>query len=160
VTPHDSHPTSKIDDADASPWAGEPYFAETVTLLRSVRDHDFDTLAALCDDDFGIVDLDQAGQNVMVRTRDDWEEWFRRLFGELDAASATTDSEIVNYGAVSGAELGFSVVEFRQSLSVGEHTGLFDCVATIVWKLTSGGWKEARWHVSLLSADIPDALTP
>ena len=96
----------------------------------------------------------------MVRTRQDWEEWFLRLFGELDAASATTDSEIVNYGAVSGADLGFSVVEFRQSLSVGEHTGLFDCVATVVWKLTSNGWKEARWHVSLLSADIPDALAP
>ena len=82
----DSHPTSKIDDGDASPWAGEPHFAETVTLLRSVRDHDFDTLAALCDDDFGIVDLDQAGQNVMVRTRDDWEEWFRRLSADIPDA--------------------------------------------------------------------------
>ena len=160
MTSHDSQSTSKLDDADASPWAGDPYFVETVTLLRSVRDHDFETLAELCDDDFGIVDLDQAGGNVMVRTRQDWEEWFLRLFCELDAASATTESEIVHYGAVSGADLGFSVVEFRQSLSVGEHTGLFDCVATIVWKLTSDGWKEARSHVSPLSADIPGALAP
>jgi hypothetical protein len=160
MTSAPSQPPSKLDDTGSSPWADEPYFTETVTLLRSVRNHDFDTLAALCDDDFGIVDLDQAGQSVMVRTRQDWENWFQRLFGELDAASAITDSEIVNYNAVSGSDLGFSVVEFRQSLKVGELIGLFDCVATIVWKLTSDGWKEARWHVSLLSADVPDGLAP
>jgi hypothetical protein len=151
-------PKSWLDEAATSPWADAPYFTETVTLLRSVRDHDFETLADLCDDDFGIVDLDQSGSNVMVRTRDDWENWFRRLFSELEAVAALTDSEILNYQALPGSDLGFSVVEFRQSLTVGEHTGLFDCVATIVWKQTPHGWKEARWHVSLLSTDIPEAL--
>jgi len=154
----DSRPTSSLEDAAGSSWADAPFFAETVTLLRSVRDHDFDTLAELCDDDFGIVDLDQSGANVMVRTRQDWENWFQRLFGEMAAAAATTDSEILNYDALAGSDLGFSVLEFRQSLQVGEHTGFFDCVATIVWKQTPEGWKEARWHVSLLSADVPDAL--
>jgi hypothetical protein len=123
-----------------------------------VRDHDFDSLAALCDDDFGIVDLDQSGGNVMVRTREDWEAWFTRLFGELDAAGAATDSEILGYQAIEGVELGFGVVEFRQFLTVAGHTATFDCVATIVWKLTPDGWREARWHVSLLSSDIPEAL--
>ncbi len=151
---------SWLDTAESSPWEGEPYFAQTVELLRSVRNHDFDSLAELCDDDFGIVDLDQSGGSVMIRTRAEWEAWFRRLFSELDAAGADTDSEIIDYQAVAGSELGYSVVEFRQSLSVGGHTGLFDCVATIVWKQTPGGWREARWHVSLLSADIPEALAP
>ena len=151
---------SWLDTAADSQWAGSPFFAETVELLRSVRDHDFDSLAELCDDDFGIVDLDQSGSSVMVRTREDWEAWFRRLFSELDAAGAGTDSEILSYDAIAGSDLGFSVVEFRQSLSVGEHVGLFDCVATIVWKSTPAGWREARWHVSLLSADIPEALRP
>ena len=152
--------TSWLDTAHTSTWAEEPFFAETVELLRSVRDHDFDTLAARCDDDFGIVDLDQSGSNVMVRSRQDWENWFRRLFAELEAASADTDSVITQYQALAGSDMGFSVVEFTQSLSVGPHTGLFDCVATIVWKLTPDGWKEARWHVSLLSADVPEALAP
>lgn len=149
---------SWLDTAASSPWAGEPFFAQTVELLRSVRDHDFDSLAELCDDDFGIVDLDQSGGSVMIRTRGEWEAWFRRLFSELDAAAADTDSEIVNYQAVAATDLGYSVVEFQQSLSAGGHTGLFDCVATIVWKQTPAGWKEARWHVSLLSADIPEAM--
>lgn len=148
--------TSWLDTADTSVWAGEPFFAETVTLLRSVRNHDFDTLADLCDDDFGIVDLDQSGQNVMVRTREEWEAWFRRLFSELDAMGAETDSEITSYDAVEGTDLGYSVVEFRQSLTLGEAVGLFDCVVTIVWKKTPEGWREARWHVSLLSSDVPE----
>lgn len=151
-------PTGGLDDADASAWADAPYFGLTVELLRSVRDHDFESLAALCDDDFGIVDLDQSGSNVMVRTRDEWEQWFTRLFRELSAAGAETDSTILDYQALEGADLGYSVVEFRQSLTVGELTGLFDCVATIIWKRTSDGWKESRWHVSLLSTDVPEGM--
>jgi hypothetical protein len=76
----------------------------------------------------------------------------------LDASAAATDSEILDYQAVKSSEMGFSVVEFRQSLSIGELTGYFDCVATIVWKQTPAGWKEARWHVSLLSTDLPEGF--
>ncbi len=149
---------SWLDTANQSHWAEEPFFAETVELLRSVRDHDFDTLADLCDDDFGIVDLDQSGGSVMVRTRAEWENWFQRLFSELDAAGAATDSEILEYQALATPELGYSVVEFRQSLTMGELSALFDCVATIIWKQTDSGWKESRWHVSLLSTEIPDGF--
>ena len=150
--------TSWLDSAASSEWADAPYFAQTVELLRSVRDHDFDSLAALCDDDFGIVDLDPAGANVMVRTREEWENWFHNLFAQLDAIGAGTDSEITNYQALASADMGMSVVEFTQSLTMGEMIALFDCVATIVWKNTLQGWREARWHVSLLSADIPEGM--
>ncbi len=154
--------TSWLDTASDSQWADEPFFAETVSLLRHVRDHDFDSLAALCDDDFGIVDLDQGGGNVMVRTRAEWEAWFQRLFSELTAAQADTDSTITNYQVLAGTDMAMSVDEFTQSLTITDlnSTGLIDCVATIVWKQTEQGWKEARWHVSLLSADIPEALAP
>jgi len=147
--------TSWLDTAGNSKWARVPFFAQTVELLRSVRDHDFDTLADLCDDDFGIVDLDPTGGNVMVRTRAEWEGWFQGLFAQLSAASAATDSEIQAYQAIETEELGYSVVEFRQSLTIGELTAYFDCVATVIWKATPDGWKESRWHVSLLSTDIP-----
>lgn len=150
--------TSWLDTAHHSAWADDPFFPHTVELLRSVRGHDFDTLAELCDDDFGIVDLDPNGQSVMIRTRDEWEAWFRRLFSELDAVGASTDSEILDYQATATPDMGFSVVEFRQSLGMGTLTAHFDCVATIVWKRTPQGWKEARWHVSLLSTDLPDGF--
>ncbi len=150
--------TSWLDTAAQSSWAGEPFFSETVVLLSSVRDHDFDTLADLCDDDFGIVDLDPGGNNVMVRTRAEWEGWFQSLFSELNAADAATDSEILAYQAIETDDLGYSVVEFRQSLTMGEATAYFDCVATIIWKRTSSGWKESRWHVSLLSTSVPEGF--
>ena len=149
---------SWLDTAEGSEWSSAPFFDLTVQLLSHVRDHDFDSLADLCDDDFGIVDLDQDVNNVMIRTRAEWEAWFRRLFSELDAAGAATDSEITNYDAIAGRDLGFSVVEFRQTLTMGELRASFECVATIVWKATPDGWKEARWHVSVLDSDVPPEL--
>lgn len=149
---------SWLSTASESQWADAPFFDLTVELLRSVRDHDFETLAELCDDDFGIVDLDPSGGNVMVRTRGEWEAWFNGLFEKLSAASAATDSEIVGYNAIESPEMGFSVVEFRQSLEIAGMKAFFDCVATIVWKQTPRGWKEARWHVSLLDTDIPEGF--
>lgn len=147
---------SWLDTATKSSWADSPFFAETVELLRSVRDHDFDSLAKLCDDDFGIVDLDPSGGSVMIRTRAEWENWFHGLFAQLDAIGATTDSEVLDYQVLPTADMALSVVEFRQSLTMGGSTAFFDCVTTIVWKRTETGWKEARWHVSLLSTEIPE----
>ncbi|MFN7149837.1 MAG: nuclear transport factor 2 family protein [Microthrixaceae bacterium] len=132
-----------------------PFFEQTLTLLRSVRDHDFDTLAELCDDDFGIVDVDPSGASVAVRTRADWEHWFDQLFAQLDALHAATDSEILDYVAVEGPTFGYSVLDFRQTLTMEGLTAAFDCLATIIWKSTPDGWREARWHASVLSTDIP-----
>jgi len=139
-------------------FAGRPFFDLTLTLLRCVRDGDFDTLASLCDDDFGIVDIDPSGANVAIRNRSEWEAWFRSLFAQLATLGAVTDSEVLAYDAVAGEDLGYSVLEFRQSLTVGGHTATFDCIATIVWKLTADGWREARWHGSVIHRDIPDEL--
>ena len=136
----------------------KPFFDETLQLLRSVRDHDFDTLAGLCDDDFGIVDIAPDGTNVAIRSRAEWEAWFHGLFAQLQAMDASTDSTILRYDATKSGDMGFSVVEFRQSLAIGELTATFDCIATIVWKQVDGVWWEARWHGSVLSSDVPPEL--
>lgn len=143
----------------ASPeFTDQPFYAETLTLLSSVRDHDFAALADLCDDDFGIVDIDVAGNARPIRTRLAWEAWFRELFATLEGMDASTESVITNYQALHQGTLGFSALEFRQTLEVGAHVATFDCVATIVWKLTPRGWREARWHASIVSSDVPAAL--
>lgn len=149
--------TSTLDRVPAE-HAGKPFLAETLTLLRSVRDHDLATLSGLCDDDFGIVDIAPDGGNVPIRTRAEWEGWFRSLFAQLDAMGAATDSEILAYDALATGDLGYGVLEFRQSLTVGPHTATFDCVATIVWKRTAEGWRESRWHCSVLSKRVPPEL--
>ena len=153
TTRHDSpldHPPSR--------FSHRPFYAETLSLLRSVRDHDFESLQWMCDDDFGIVDVDPSGQARMIRNKTEWSDWFHELFSTLEALGADTDSEILSYKAVREQSLGYSVVEFRQSLTVGEHTATFDCVATIIWKRTKRGWREARWHGSVISSEIPDEL--
>ncbi len=138
--------------------AERPFLPETLTLLRSVRDHDFDTLAALCDDDFGIVDVDPAGNARPIRDRSGWEAWFRELFATLDSMGATTDSTIDDYQVVVTDEMSYSVLDFTQTLTVGDHVASFECVATIIWKLTPDGWRESRWHASVISSDVPAEL--
>ncbi len=137
----------------------QPFFQETLTLLRSVRDHDFESLAELCDDDFGIVDIAPDGTNVAVRSRAEWEQWFHGLFATLESMQAGTDSTVLAYDAIETPELGYSVLEFRQSLTVGDLEATFDCMTTIVWKRDDdGAWREARWHGSVLSSDVPPEL--
>ena len=80
------------------------------------------------------------------------------MFATLKGMNAATDSVILDYQALREGSLGFGVLEFRQTLSVDTHVATFDCVATIIWKLTPTGWREARWHASIISADIPSAL--
>jgi ketosteroid isomerase-like protein len=153
-----SRPTTSMLDEPLQRFADTPFFAETLTLLRSVRDHDFDTLAALCDDDFGIVDVDPSGAARPIRDRAGWEAWFHELFATLDAMGASTDSRIDDYHAIDAGDLGYSVLDFTQTLVVGEHVASFECVATIIWKRTPDGWREARWHASVISSEVPDEL--
>ena len=143
-------------DNPPSRFAHRPFYAETLTLLRGVRDSDLETLSRLCDDDYGIFDVDPSGQPRVIRTRVEWERWFHEVFATLDALNATIDSEILSYKATRDDQLSYSVVEFRQFLTTGEHTATVDCIATIIWKQTNRGWREARWHASVISSDVPD----
>lgn len=156
----DTGPTSAASFLDAPPeqFRDQPFYEETLTLLRCVRDHDFDTLAALCDDDFGIVDIDPSGLARPVRDRAEWEDWFRTLFATLDTMGAATDSAIVDYRALDAGPLGYGVLEFEQTLTLGPHTARFSCVATIIWKQTPDGWRESRWHASVISSEVPPEL--
>ena len=146
-----------VDDPSRT-FSDQPFYDQTVALLHSVRDHDFVTLADLCDDDFGIVDIDVTGGARPIRSRGEWEAWFTDLFATLETMDASTDSVILDYQAVSHGTLGFGVLEFEQTLTVGAHVATFVCVATIIWKLTPHGWREARWHASVISSDVPAAL--
>jgi hypothetical protein len=129
----------------------KPFYEQTVRLFSYVRDSNFDDLAQLCDDDFGIVDIDTDGGSKMIRNRQEWENWFRELFAKLAAMNARTDTEILKYDVMATSEMAYSVVEFCQRLYVNEKVGKFYCVVTIIWKKTQHQeWKEARWHASLL----------
>ncbi len=131
----------------------KPFFSLTTQLLDSVRDHDFRRLSALCDDDFGIVDIGTTGGSVIIRDRAGWEEWFIGLFAQLDALRARTWSEITGYEAVLSGDMGYSVVDFDQILITEDEKLRFGVIATIIWKRVDGTWRESRYHSSLVGVE-------
>ena len=144
---------------DAYPeLADRPFLDEVLELFRCVRDHDHDTLSRLCDDDFGIVDVDVDGSSRVVRDRAGWEEWFTSLFARLSAMQARTDTVVDALDGLVAGDLGYAVCEFTQLLEVAGHVARFRCVTTVVFKRVDGRWVESRWHGSTISADVPEAL--
>lgn len=131
----------------------KPFAEETKTLFRCVSEQDFDTLAALCDDDFGIIDLGTQGESVVIETRAEWEDWFHSLFAKLNGMNATTRTEIEKYQALVNGDMGYGVVDFCQVLNVNGQDLRFYCVVTIIWKRVGDAWKESRWHCSLIRTE-------
>lgn len=129
----------------------KPFFNLTVEMLNCVRDHNFDRLAAICDDDFGIIDINTEGGSEVIRDRKGWEQWFQGLFQKLMAMEAQTWSEITNYEAFQKGEMGYGVVDFDQHFVVGGKKMVFAVIATIIWKKENGEWKESRYHSSMLN---------
>lgn len=154
--------TLKISDSESITYpesmATKPFFNLTLEMLDCVRDQNFERLSKICDDDFGIIDINTEGGSEIIRDRKGWEEWFLNLFEKLDAMHASTWSEITGYEAVQRQDMGFSVVDFDQMFVVGDKRLRFAVIATIVWKKEPEGWKEARYHSSLVS--VKDESTP
>jgi len=132
----------------------KPFFQLTETILNCVRDHNYELLSSICDDDFGIIDINETGGTMVAKNRADWENWFKTLFAKLNIMNATTWSEITEYDALETAEMGYSVVFFNQYLKVENVTQCFKATSTIIWKKTDDGWKESRYHGSLLSVAV------
>jgi hypothetical protein len=128
----------------------KPFFDLTVRMLNDVRDHNFDDLAEICDDDFGIIDINTEGGSEVIRDREGWEKWFKGLFKQLDEMKAQTWSEITNYESIVKTDMGYSVVDFDQILIAFGKRMRFSVIATIIWKKEGDTWKESRYHSSLL----------
>ncbi|MGB3779687.1 MAG: hypothetical protein WA960_15100 [Tunicatimonas sp.] len=131
-------------------WHDKPFFALTLEMLNCVRDHNFSRLEQICDDDFGIVDIDTEGGSRIIRNQTEWAAWFTGLFQQLDGMKAVTWSEITGYEALKKQDMGYSVVDFDQLFVVGEKRMRFSVIAIIIWKRTGDVWQESRYHGSLI----------
>ncbi|MEM7349219.1 MAG: nuclear transport factor 2 family protein [Acidobacteriota bacterium] len=131
-----------------SRFSREPFVDETRRLFTAICDGDLDALLGMTDEDFSTIEVDP-DDPTHARVSHEWEPWFRRFFDVLAALGASTDTEVTSYQGIGTAELGYSVIEFRQDIVGPFFIASFDCVATIVWKPTEDGWKEARWHCSV-----------
>lgn len=131
-------------------WREKPFFDLTKEMLDCVRDRNFERLSKICDDDFGIIDINTEGGSEVIRDRQGWEKWFKGLFAQLEAMKASTWSEITRYEALKKTDMGMSVVDFDQVFITGDKKLRFSVIATIVWKLENESWHEARYHSSML----------
>jgi len=129
----------------------KPFFDLTVEMLNCVRDRNYDRLAAICDDDFGIIDINTEGGSEVIRDREGWENWFKGLFSKLRIMNAETWSEITRYEALQREDMGYCVVDFDQMLVIGEKKMRFGVISTIIWKKENDEWKESRYHCSLIN---------
>lgn len=134
----------------------KPFFDLTEEMLACVRDHEFERLSQICDDDFGIIDINTEGGSEIIRDRAGWENWFSTLFDKLDKMNATTWSEITVYEALRKQDMGYSVVDFDQVFIAGEKKMRFSVIATIIWKFENDTWKESRYHSSLVNVKDED----
>ena len=117
----------------------KPFFELTREMLECVRDHNFIRLSEICDDDFGIIDINTTGGSEIIRDRQGWENWFTSLFIKLSA-------------------MGYSVVHFDQLFMASDQRLRFNAIATNIWKKPVGKWKEARYHSSLLGVKPLDGI--
>jgi len=148
----DKEEASKLENYSQE-MRSKPFFELTVEMLSCVRDHNYERLSQICDDDFGIIDIDTEGGSKIMRDRKGWSEWFTGLFQQLKTMEATTWSEITKYEALQKTDMGYGVVDFDQLFIVGNKKMRFSVIATIIWKLEDQQWKESRYHSSLLSVE-------
>ena len=131
-------------------WQNMPFFDLTFAMFDCVSTHDFSRLAQICDDDYGIIDINPEGGSEVIRDREGWENWFKSLFARLEQMNAETWSEITHYEYLKSDNMGYSVVNFDQILKVNDQTHRFAVLATIIWKKEGSEWKESRYHSSLI----------
>jgi hypothetical protein len=135
---------------EVAPMITKPFLELTREMLDCVRDHNFIRLSEICDDNFGIIDINTTGGSEIIRDRKGWEDWFTSLFQKLSEMKAETWSEITGYEAMQQSDMGYSVVDFDQIFIAGDQRLRFSVIATITWKKQGDQWKEARYHSSLL----------
>jgi hypothetical protein len=135
-------------------WVSMPFFDLTFEMFDCVSKHNFQRLAQICDDDFGIIDINPEGGSEVIRDRAGWEAWFTQLFSRLEEMKAETWSEITRYEALMKGDLGYGVVDFDQILIVGDQRMRFKVLATIIWKKENEAWLESRYHSSMLGMEV------
>ncbi len=138
-------------DSYPKEWLDKPFFRLSAEMLECVSDHNYERLSKICDDDFGIIDINPEGGSEIIRDRAGWEAWFTGLFAKLQTMQADTWSEITGYECLATDAMAYSVVDFDQILAFDSKEMRFSVIATIIWKKQDGEWKESRYHSSLLS---------
>jgi ketosteroid isomerase-like protein len=126
-------------------------YQHTERLLSAVNQLDLPKLRNMVDDDFGIVDVDPEGNPIVINTMEEWESYMEKNMLAMQQLHARLSYEIDEYHENVSDSMAYVVVRFVQQVHIPEKQEMsHSCIATVVWKKTEDGWKEARWHCSRL----------
>lgn len=126
-------------------------YQQTERLLSAVNQLDLPKLRNMVDDDFGIVDVDPEGKAVVINDMQEWENYMEKNMLAMQQLHAKLSYEIDEYHENVSESMAYVVVKFTQQVHIPEKPEMsHSCIATVVWKKTDDGWKEARWHCSRL----------
>jgi len=129
-------------------------YQPTEALLQAVNELDLPKLRNMVDDDFGIVDVDPNGDPVVINDQEEWEAYMHKNMLAMQELQAELSFEIGEYHERVSPDMALVVVRFEQHVKVPEQPAMkHPCIATVVWKKTDEGWKEARWHCSRLRSE-------
>jgi len=126
-------------------------YQHTERLLSAVNQLDLPKLRNMVDDDFGIVDVDPEGNPIVINNMEEWESYMEKNMLAMQQLHARLSYEIDEYHENVSDSMAYVVVRFVQQVHIPEKPEMsHSCIATVVWKKTEDGWKEARWHCSRL----------
>jgi len=91
-----------------------PFFEFMLPMFNSGRDFNHDHSATICDDDFGITDINTITDSKIIRARHGLGKWFKGLFPNLKDLSSITWSKITHHETLQSKDMGHCVVYFDQ----------------------------------------------
>ena len=125
-----------------------PLYAQTQAVLSALDRGQAAALQPLTTEDLSLVDTDERGRPAALHTRAALAEHLERRGPALRA------STVLAYEGHPDRETAWSVVRFRRSAVSADGVERRElCSATLLWRLTTEGWKLARWHCTVERED-------
>jgi hypothetical protein len=146
-----------VTSREPPPESSRPLWDETQALLDALNRLDIDALREIRLDDAELIDVDPRGGPVVVRGREEWDEYMERNLGAIEGIGGVLWTEVLDYEGHVHGRLAYSALRFIQVAELPDATIKSTCVATIIWSWRGGRWREARRHQSLERSERLDA---
>lgn len=131
--------------------ATRPLYAQTRAVLAALDRASAAALEPLATDDLTLLDIGTGDRPILLHTR-------AAVLEDLRArAGGRRESNILAYDGHPDHETGWSVLRFRRTVP-DERGGAARrelCSATLLWRLTTDGWKVCRWHCTVEREEVP-----
>lgn len=127
----------------------ESLFPLTQELLETIDRLDYDALLNFVHSNYQMIDVDNECNTVLLSNIKDWSTNLLHNINALKKRGGKLHSVITDYREELTSLIGYSILDFRQEVTIEGHRTISDYVATIIWRKIGEEWKETHWHCSL-----------